>query len=99
MGGRAGAGWRRYVIADVFTAVPLEGNQLAVFPDGRDLGTDVMQRTARELNLSETVFFLPAEDAADVRLRIFTPPANCPSPAIRCSARRSCSARSWARRR
>jgi hypothetical protein len=40
-----GAGWRRYVIADVFTDVPLEGNQLAVFPDGRDLGTDVMQRT------------------------------------------------------
>ena len=70
-----GAGWRRYVIADVFTAAPLEGNQLAVFPDGRGLGVDVMQRTARELNLSETVFFLPAEDPADVRLRIFTPAA------------------------
>jgi trans-2,3-dihydro-3-hydroxyanthranilate isomerase len=68
-----GAGWRRYVIADVFTATPLEGNQLAVFPDGRGLGVDVMQRTARELNLSETVFFLPAEDSGDVRLRIFTP--------------------------
>jgi trans-2,3-dihydro-3-hydroxyanthranilate isomerase len=68
-----GAGWRRYVIADVFTAAPLEGNQLAVFPDGRGLGADVMQRTARELNLSETVFFLPAEPPADVRLRIFTP--------------------------
>ena len=58
-----GNGWRRYVIADVFTATPLEGNQLAVFPDGRGLGVDVMQRTARELNLSETVFFLPAEDS------------------------------------
>jgi trans-2,3-dihydro-3-hydroxyanthranilate isomerase len=68
-----GAGWRRYVIADVFTAAPLEGNQLAVFPDGRGLGADVMQRTARELNLSETVFFLPAENSGDVRLRIFTP--------------------------
>ena len=44
-----------------------------MFPDGRDLGTDVMQRTARELNLSETVFFLPAGDSADIRLRIFTP--------------------------
>jgi len=32
-----------------------------------------MQRMARELNLSETVFFLPAEDGADVRVRIFTP--------------------------
>ena len=68
-----GAGWRRYLIADVFTATPLEGNQLAVFPDGRGLGADVMQRTARELNLSETVFFLPAENTADVRVRIFTP--------------------------
>ena len=68
-----GTGWRRYLIADVFTATPLEGNQLAVFPDGRGLGADVMQRTARELNLSETVFLLPAEDSADVRVRIFTP--------------------------
>jgi trans-2,3-dihydro-3-hydroxyanthranilate isomerase len=65
--------WRPYIIADVFTASPLEGNPLAVFPDGRGLGVDMMQRTARELNLSETVFFLPAEDAGDVRVRIFTP--------------------------
>jgi Phenazine biosynthesis-like protein len=48
---KPGNGWRRYLIADVFTATPLEGNQLAVFPDGRGLGSDVMQRTARELNL------------------------------------------------
>ena len=67
------AGSRRYLIADVFTDTPLEGNPLAVFPDGRGLGVDVMQRTARELNLSETVFFLPAEHPADVRVRIFTP--------------------------
>jgi trans-2,3-dihydro-3-hydroxyanthranilate isomerase len=68
-------GWRRYLVADVFTATPLEGNQLAVFPDGRGLGVDVMKRTARELSLSETVFFLPAENSGDVRLRIFTPTA------------------------
>jgi trans-2,3-dihydro-3-hydroxyanthranilate isomerase len=77
-----GTGWRRYIIADVFTSTPLEGNPLAVFPDGRGLGADTMQRMARELNLSETVFFLPAENAedagdaahaADVRIRIFTP--------------------------
>jgi trans-2,3-dihydro-3-hydroxyanthranilate isomerase len=46
-----------------------------------------MQRVARELNLSETVFFLPAENAehaehaehaADVRLRIFTPANELP---------------------
>ena len=57
----------------MFTASPLEGNPLAVFPDGRGLGADLMQRTARELNLSETVFVLPAENAGDVRVRIFTP--------------------------
>ena len=62
-----GTGWRRYIIADVFTATPLEGNPLAVFPDGRGLGVDVMQRMARELNLSETVFFLPAENAEHAR--------------------------------
>jgi trans-2,3-dihydro-3-hydroxyanthranilate isomerase len=67
------AGWRHYLIADVFTTSPLEGNPLAVFPDARGLGEDAMQRTARELNLSETVFFLPAEDSGDIRVRIFTP--------------------------
>jgi trans-2,3-dihydro-3-hydroxyanthranilate isomerase len=46
-----------------------------VFPDGRGLGSDVMQRTARELNLSETVFLLPAENPEGVRMRIFAPAA------------------------
>jgi predicted PhzF superfamily epimerase YddE/YHI9 len=69
---RAG-GWRGYLVADVFTATPLQGNQLGVFPDGRGLAGDLMQRTARELNLSETVFFLPPEHGGDVRVRIFTP--------------------------
>jgi trans-2,3-dihydro-3-hydroxyanthranilate isomerase len=70
---------RSYLIADVFTGTPLEGNQLGVFPDARGLTTDLMQRTARELNLSETVFFLPAQDSrADVKVRIFTPAAELP---------------------
>ncbi len=69
---------RRYVIADVFTATPLEGNQLAVFSDGRGLSGERMQRAARELNLSETVFFLPPEQGGDVRLRIFTPSTELP---------------------
>jgi trans-2,3-dihydro-3-hydroxyanthranilate isomerase len=70
--------WHRFLIADAFTANPLEGNQLGVFPDGRGLDGDLMQRTARELNFSETVFFLPAERAGDVRLRIFTPSRELP---------------------
>ena len=71
-------GWRRYLVADVFTATPLEGNQLGVFPDGRGLAGDLMQRTARELNLSETVFFRPPEHGGDVRVRIFTPAGELP---------------------
>lgn len=69
----------RYVVADVFTDVPLAGNQLAVFTDARDLDSLTMQTLARELNLSETVFVLPptAEDA-DVRIRIFTPAVELP---------------------
>jgi trans-2,3-dihydro-3-hydroxyanthranilate isomerase len=69
----------RYVIADVFTDEPLAGNQLAVFTDGRDLSEVDMQAIAREMNLSETVFVLPAiTDEADVRIRIFTPSVELP---------------------
>jgi trans-2,3-dihydro-3-hydroxyanthranilate isomerase len=68
----------QYLIADVFTDVPLQGNQLAVFTDGAGLDGEVMQRTARELNLSETVFVLPADDGAHARVRIFTPVAELP---------------------
>lgn len=68
-----------YVILDVFTDVPLEGNQLAVFTEGAAVPQRLMQRTARELNLSETVFVLPPEDAqSDAGIRIFTPAAELP---------------------
>ncbi len=67
----------RYVIADVFTDTPLEGNQLAVFPDAGELDTVQMQRTARELNLSETVFVLQRDDGQAL-IRIFTPTAELP---------------------
>jgi trans-2,3-dihydro-3-hydroxyanthranilate isomerase len=69
----------RYVVVDVFTDVPLAGNQLAVFTDARDLTTDDMQALARETNFSETVFVLPPTNPeADVRLRIFTPAVELP---------------------
>jgi len=61
---------------DVFTNRPLEGNQLAVFPDARGLSDSEMQRLARETNLSETTFVFPRD--ADVeqheghKVRIFT---------------------------
>jgi len=62
-----------YVIADVFTAEPLAGNPVAVYLDGSGLDAARMQRIAREMNLSETVFVLPPERDGDVRVRIFTP--------------------------
>lgn len=70
---------RAYVIADVFCHAPLEGNPVAVFTDGDGLSSELMQRTARELNLSETVFVLPPDDGeADARIRIFTPSIELP---------------------
>ena len=70
---------RRYVVADVFTDVPLQGNQLAVIEDARGLSDELMQRAARELNLSETVFVLPAGgDDHDAHIRIFTPALELP---------------------
>jgi trans-2,3-dihydro-3-hydroxyanthranilate isomerase len=63
----------RYVVADVFTDEPLAGNPVAVFTDARGLETDEMQRLARELNLSESVFVFPAEQGGHARIRIFTP--------------------------
>jgi trans-2,3-dihydro-3-hydroxyanthranilate isomerase len=61
-------------VVDVFTSEPLEGNPLAVFPDSTALSTDLMQKIAREFNLSETVFLLPPTrpDCA-AKIRIFTP--------------------------
>jgi trans-2,3-dihydro-3-hydroxyanthranilate isomerase len=63
----------RYVVADVFTETPLAGNPVAVFTDARALEGDEMQALARELNLSESVFVLPAEAGGHARIRIFTP--------------------------
>src|SRR6476469_10024549 len=68
----------RYVVADVFTDTPLAGNSLAVFTDGRGLDDEEMQRLAREMNLSETVFVLPPESGGHARIRIFTPVAELP---------------------
>jgi trans-2,3-dihydro-3-hydroxyanthranilate isomerase len=68
----------RYVVADVFTDRPLEGNQLAVFTDAREIDEERLQPLAREMNYSETVFVLPAEGDGHARMRIFTPTAEIP---------------------
>src|SRR5262245_20102131 len=71
-----------FVQMDVFTSVPLEGNQLAVLPDARGLTDAQMQSLAREMNLSETTFVFPRDAALEhergVRVRIFTPQEELP---------------------
>jgi trans-2,3-dihydro-3-hydroxyanthranilate isomerase len=63
----------RYAFADVFTDVPLAGNQLAVFTDAREIPEEQLQPLAREINFSETVFVYPAAGDGHARIRIFTP--------------------------
>jgi trans-2,3-dihydro-3-hydroxyanthranilate isomerase len=68
----------RYVLLDVFTDNPLTGNQLAVFTDARAVSGAEMQRLARELKLSESVFVLPPKQGGEVAIRIFTPASELP---------------------
>ena len=70
---------QHYFLVDVFTNQPFGGNQLAVFPNARDLAPETMQALAKELNLSESAFVLPARDAAhDYWVRFFTPAVELP---------------------
>jgi trans-2,3-dihydro-3-hydroxyanthranilate isomerase len=69
----------RFVQVDVFTDRVFGGNPLAVFFDGRGLDDALMQRIAREMNLSETVFlFPPTRPDCAAALRIFTPAREVP---------------------
>jgi len=69
----------RYQTVDVFTTERFGGNQLAVFTNGRGLSSEMMQRIAKEFNLSETTFVLPPDDPAnDWKVRIFTPGTELP---------------------
>jgi trans-2,3-dihydro-3-hydroxyanthranilate isomerase len=68
----------RYVVADVFTDTPLEGNQLAVFTDAREIPEEQLQPLAKEMNYSETVFVYTPEADGHARIRIFTPVSELP---------------------
>ena len=64
---------------DVFTAVPFQGNPVAVVLDGDELSGAAMQSIAAWTNLSETTFVCaPTDRRADYRLRIFTPRRELP---------------------
>ncbi|MEV1287142.1 PhzF family phenazine biosynthesis protein [Micromonospora sp. NPDC049679] len=68
-----------YEIVDVFTDRPFAGNPLAVVFGAEALAAEQLQAIAREFNLSETIFILPAtEGAASYRARIFTPGRELP---------------------
>jgi trans-2,3-dihydro-3-hydroxyanthranilate isomerase len=68
----------RYVHADVFTDIPLTGNQLAVFTDARGIDDATMQALTFEIGFSESVFVLPAENGGSARIRIFNPREEMP---------------------
>jgi PhzF family phenazine biosynthesis protein len=70
---------RAFKQVDVFTATAYRGNALAVVLDASGLTDDAMQRFAQWTHLSETAFLLaPQSDAADYRVRIFTPGGELP---------------------
>jgi PhzF family phenazine biosynthesis protein len=70
---------RRFSQLDVFTAVPLLGNPLAVVHDGGGLSDAQMASFANWTHLSETTFLLPPTNPdADYRVRIFTPERELP---------------------
>jgi trans-2,3-dihydro-3-hydroxyanthranilate isomerase len=64
-----------FYIVDVFTDFKFEGNQLAVFICNEELKTELMQRIAKEMNFSETVFITSVDD---YEIRIFTPEVELP---------------------
>ncbi|WP_216695044.1 PhzF family phenazine biosynthesis protein [Dietzia psychralcaliphila] len=69
----------RFSQVDVFSRVPFRGNPLAVVHDADGLSETEMAAIARWTNLSETAFLLtPTTEAADYRVRIFTPGAELP---------------------
>ena len=70
---------RRFHQLDVFSAVLLKGNPLAVVHAAQGLSNETLAAFARWTNLSETTFLLPPQDpAADYRVRIFTPGGELP---------------------
>ncbi|MCW8884913.1 MAG: PhzF family phenazine biosynthesis protein [Motiliproteus sp.] len=64
----------QYFLADAFTSQPYSGAQIAVFPDAEGLSEVDMQKMARELNHSESVFVLPPENPKNnFKLAIYSP--------------------------
>lgn len=67
-----------YRTLDVFTDRPFAGNQLAVFPEAESIPEPALQRLAREIAFSETVFLFPPRQRGHAHIRIFTPMSEVP---------------------
>lgn len=52
---------KTFVVVNAFAAGAFGGNPAAIFTEAAGLSTETMQSFARQLNLVETVFVLPAE--------------------------------------
>lgn len=78
-----------FVTYDVFTDRPFAGNPLAIVEGADGLSDDQMQMTAREFNLSETIFVqTPDNPAHTAKVRIVTPAHEIPfagHPTIGCA--------------
>jgi len=60
-----------YVLVDVFSAEPYNGNGLPVFPDAGGLTAEQMRRITQELRYFEAIFLAPTTDPRRVRARVF----------------------------
>ncbi len=70
--------YRLYQV-DSFTKKKFSGNPAGVITNAEGLSPEEMQKIARELNNSETVFIFQSNDGAyDVHLRFFTPTREVP---------------------
>jgi PhzF family phenazine biosynthesis protein len=66
-------------VVDAFTTSPFKGNPAGVVLDANGLSDSQMQYIAREMNLSETAFILPAsETGANLQIRWFSPISEVP---------------------
>lgn len=68
-----------YYLLDVFTERKYGGNQLAIFPEAKNIPGELQQTIAKELNLSETVYLFPKDEKGQYPMRIFTPESELPT--------------------
>jgi trans-2,3-dihydro-3-hydroxyanthranilate isomerase len=68
-----------FFVVNSFAEKPFGGNPAAVFPEAAGLDSVTMQAIARQMNLVETVFVTPPEEAGtDFLFRYFTPGEELP---------------------